>query len=290
MIPSDLLKKIKKVEIKTRRLVQSSLGGQYQSAFKGQGISFSEVRPYQFGDDTRLIDWKVSARMMSPFIKLFEEERELTVILAVDISRSHVFGSVEQTKLDRAAELAAVLGFSAVHSQDKVGLLLFSDQIESFIPPQKGRRHMLRLLRDIYYKKPVGKGTQLSLAAKYLAKALKKKALIFLISDFIDPHFSQNMSFLSRKHDLVPLVLYDRREMNFPNVGLVSLEDPESGERLYVDTRTESGRQSIRDIVYSQILEIERFFATLSIQSLLIDTDSSYMPVLQRYFSTRNKH
>ena len=209
MIPKELIKKVKQLEISTRKIIESTVSGKYQSAFKGKGINFSDLREYQIGDDIRNINWKASARSNSTYTNLYEEERELSVLLIIDISQSGKFGSKVKTKHELAAEIAAILGFAAIKNSDKVGLLLFSDQIETFIPPKKGKDHMLRILRDIYYTEPVGKKTNINEALTYIMNMIKKRSIIFLISDFIDQNYEQQLKVVAKKHDLIPILIQD---------------------------------------------------------------------------------
>ena len=285
MLSKDLVKKIKAIEIKTRRLVSSTFSGSYHSVFKGQGISFANVRDYQSGDDTRFIDWKVTARTGRPYIKEFEEERELTVILMVDLSGSKQFGSHTKTKATIATEIATILGFSAINNQDKVGLLLFSDQVELFIPPKKGKKHMLRLIRDIFFYKPKSKKTNIGVATDYLVKMIKKKAIVFLISDFLDTQLDSALSLISKKHDVVPIALYDPREKSLLNCGIIALEDNETGEYLYLNSNLVQGTYA--NMILSQSLELQRLFKSLKLDFIHLDTSQSYVEPLSHYFSNR---
>lgn len=289
MIPKEILKKIRALEIRTRKVVQNTFSGEYHSVFKGSGISFAEVREYQDGDDIRSIDWKVTARMNSPFVKEFEEERELNVYLLVDLSGSGNFGSIEQTKVEVAAEIAAVLGFSAINNNDKVGLLLFSDQVEKFIPSKKGKDHVLRLLRDIFYFKPKSKKTCINEALATLNKMIKKKSIVFLISDFVDFNYEKSMKLASRKHDLVPIVIEDPKEKALPKAGLVYLEDNETGETMYLDTANEQVRQSYMNMKLAEQLERNRFFKSINVDSITISLDKSFIQPLSAYFLNRVK-
>jgi uncharacterized protein (DUF58 family) len=289
MIPKELLQKIKSIEIRTRRLVNSTFSNEYHSVFKGQGIDFANIREYQPGDDFRFMDWKVTARTGRPHIKEFREERELPVILMYDLSASKDFGSIDQTKAEIAAEVAAVLGFSAVYNQDKVGLLLFSDQIELFIPPKKGKQHMLRLVRDIFCFNPHSKKTDIGVATNYLVKMIKKKAIVFIISDFLDPHVESALSLISRKHDVVPIVLSDPREHQLLNSGILSLEDNETGETLYLNSSLSSIREAYQNIILTQQLELDRVFKSLKMDCIKIDISGSYLLPLSNYFIKRSK-
>ncbi|MGY8783130.1 MAG: DUF58 domain-containing protein, partial [Fidelibacterota bacterium] len=235
MIPSEILKKVKRIELKTRGLVNELFGGEYHSAFKGRGMTFSEVREYQPGDDIRLIDWNVTARSNVPFIKIFEEERELTVYLVVDISASGDFGSNQKFKKELGAEIAAVLGFSAIKNNDKVGVLLFTDIIEKYIIPKKGKGHILRIIQELLNNSPKREKTSLKVAFDYLLKVAKRKSVVFFISDFIDLNYWDSLKIVNRKHDLIGIHLYDEVEYNLPDIGLVKVEDPESKDSFWID-------------------------------------------------------
>ncbi|MFT5170463.1 MAG: hypothetical protein ACI9BD_000230 [Candidatus Marinamargulisbacteria bacterium] len=289
MIPREVLKRIKALEIKTRQIVNTTFTGQYHSVFKGQGISFSEVREYQPGDEVRMIDWKVTARTGKPHIKVFEEERELTVILAVDLSASGTFGSQEKSKVQIAAEIAAVLGFSANNNNDRVGLMLFSDEVEHYIPPKKGRDHIFRILRDIFYFEPKSKRTSIKNAMSFAQRVLKKKAIIFVISDFVDAGYEQVMQTMARKHDLVPIIVEDPRELDIPKCGLVLFEDEETGEQIYLNTNSEENRRAYHNIVLARQLEQDRFFKSRKISAIRINIGSSYLTPLTEYFKLRAK-
>ena len=245
---NELLKKIRKIEIKTKSLSHQIFAGEYHSAFKGRGMAFSEVREYQFGDDVRNMDWNVTARLRSPYIKIFEEEREMTVVLLVDVSPSGIFGTSVKTKRELAAEVAAVLSFSASINNDKVGALFFSSKVEKFIPPKKGRTHLLRILRELLEFKPAGNGTNISEALRFLTNAVKKKCNAFLLSDLLDvdsnsnPNYEEALKIAVNRHDLSVINIYDERERHIPNVGLIRVKDAESGEERWVDTSSRSLR------------------------------------------------
>ncbi|HEX6852393.1 MAG TPA: DUF58 domain-containing protein [Candidatus Polarisedimenticolaceae bacterium] len=236
MIPRELLRRVRRLEIRTRRLVEESLAGSYHSVFKGRGMEFAEVREYEPGDDVRTIDWNVSARMGHPFVKKFSEERELTVVLAVDASGSERFGTGPSTKLRVAAEIGALVAFSAIRNNDRVGLLLFTDRVETFVPPRKGREHGLRVLRDLLAFEPKGRGTSIASALDTLRRAVTKRAVVFLLSDFQDPEFERTLRVVARKHDVVAIAVDDPRELALPDVGLLAVEDPETGTPLLLDT------------------------------------------------------
>ncbi|MBG90817.1 MAG: DUF58 domain-containing protein [Actinobacteria bacterium] len=289
MLPGQISRKVKAIEIKTRQIVSAILSGEYHSVFKGQGLNFAEVRQYQFGDDIRHLDWKVSAKVGDPYVKLYEEERELTVILAVDLSGSGHFGSSGQLKVERAAEIAAVLGFSATRNNDHVGLLLFTDQVERYIPPKKGKNHIFRLLREIFYFKPQHKGTSIRSALDFLLKTQKKKAIIIMISDFIDQDYEQRFQQLHRRHDVLPLIISDEREKKLPKAGIVVLEDQESGELIYVNTHSDDVRQSLKNVTYANQLSQERFFKSIKSEPIYISNQKDYILPLIHYFKHRMK-
>ena len=269
--------------------MNSTFSGGYHSVFKGKGISFSEVREYCPGDDVRLIDWNVTAKVGSPYIKLFEEERELTVMILVDISASGKFGSNDQTKIDSAAEIAAILGFSANKNNDRVGLILFTNEVERYIPPKKGKNHMFRILRDIYYFKPKNKTTSLSSALRFLLNTQHKKSVVFIISDFLDQGFDHMMRLSAKKHDVVPIVIEDPREKDLLNLGHLYLEDEETGETVLINTKSLHFQQAFKNIVYQEQLEKERFFKSINVTPIRISTKGGLMKALQGYFKTRFK-
>ena len=287
MIPKSLLNKVKSIEIQTRKMVESTLSGNYQSAFKGKGINFSDTRDYQVGDDVRSINWKLSARSNSTVVNLFEEERELNVILMVDSSGSSGFGSSQRTKMDVVAEIAAVLGFSAVNHSDKVGLVLFSDQVEHFIPPKKGKQHMMRLIRDIVSFQPTKKGTHIGDALTFVMNTVTKRSVVFVISDFIDHHYQQALSVASRKHDVIPLVVEDDRELNLPDAGIMVLEDQETGELVYVNTSSASVRKAYTNMKYAARLEQERQFKQVGCDWIRFNTNQDYTLPLLQFFKRR---
>ena len=282
-----LLKKVRAIEIRTRGIVNSTFNGHYHSAFKGQGMSFSEVRAYQPGDDVRAIDWKVTARARSPHIKVFEEERDLTVQLMVDISASGNFGSDTLSKVELAAEIAAILGFSAIGNQDKVGLCLFSEDIESYVPPKTGKSHVLRLIRDIFYYKPERKGTRLDKAFDYMLRMMKKRGIVFVISDFLDENFETSFKLLSRRHDVVPIVVRDPRELALSASGIVALEDEETGEVLYLNTSDPAIQGAYKNLAYAHEMSLNRLFKSCKVDPIYVSTTEDYVPALIRYFKRR---
>ncbi len=287
MIPKEILEKVRFIEIQTRHLVNDIFGGEYHSVFKGQGMEFAEVREYLPGDDIRTIDWNVTARYNKPFVKRFEEERELTVVLAVDGSGSSVYGTGPALKNDIAIEIAAVLAFSAIKNNDKVGLLIFSDEVEKFIPPNKGRGHVLRVIRDLLYHEPVGHQTSLDTALEYLLRVLKRRSVIFLLSDFIDEGFDVSLRLTSRKHDLILLRLEDPSERNLPDLGLVKWYDPETGEEAWLDTSSRAVREQFYWRVEERRTQFQDFCRRQSIDLISINTHESYVQPLMKYFSDR---
>jgi len=287
MDTKELLKKVRKIEIKTKRLSNHVFGGEYHSTFKGRGMTFSEVRSYQFGDDVRSIDWNVTARYNEPFVKVFEEERELTMMLLVDISASELFGSGEQYKREVITEIAATLAFSATQNNDKIGLLLFTDELELFIPPKKGRSHVLRIIRELLEFEPKGKRTNIAEALKYVTSVIKKKAIIFVLSDFMDEDYQHTLKIISGKHDVTGIRIYDEREESIPNVGLVQMLDRETNELLMVNT----GSKSVRNSYAAYFKERENYFRESFSKSgagmLSTRVDESYAKKLLVYFKTR---
>ncbi|MEK6800266.1 MAG: DUF58 domain-containing protein [Planctomycetota bacterium] len=289
MIPRELLKKVRQVQIRTSRVVNDIFAGQYHSAFRGRGMEFEEVSPYQIGDDVRLIDWNVSARYGEPFIKKFREERELTVMLVVDASGSGLFGSVEQFKLDVAAELCAVLAFSAIRSNDKVGLILFTDGVEQYVPAKKGTQHVLRIIRELLHHQPRGRGTDIAGALGFLNRVTIRKSVCFLVSDFLASGFEPSLRIARRRHDLIPMVISDPREWTLPNVGFAELEDPETGEVVIVDT----GSRAVREAYAAQGLRRadarQRMFHRMDTEAIEIRTDQPYVEPLVRFFRKRER-
>ena len=287
MIPKEILKKVKRIEIQTRGLVNDIFSGEYHSVFKGRGMEFSEVREYQIGDDIRLIDWNVSARMGHPFVKVFEEERELTVILLVDVSSSADFGTVERMKGEIAIEICALLAFSAIKNNDKVGLIIFTDRIEKFVPPKKGKTHVLRVLRELLYHEPEGKGTDISLALEYLSRIITRRSVVFLVSDFISDDYQKAMQIANKRHDLVAITITDPREIELPNIGLVELEDAETGEIIMLDTADSTIRQTFTRITSNSREERDKNFRSINVDSIDIRTDVSYIEPLIKFFRMR---
>ena len=288
METSDIIKKVRKIEIKTRGLSNHLFAGEYHSAFKGRGMSFSEVREYQYGDDIRNIDWNVTARFDKPYIKVFEEERELTVIILVDVSGSLDFGSEETTKRDFVTEIAACLSFSAISNNDKIGVILFSDKIEKFIPPKKGRQHILRIIRELLTFEPQGNKTDVAQALQYLTSVIKKRSTVFMISDFVCPDFSDALRIAGHKHDLLALNVYDRCEVEeFPNVGLVYMQDAETGKKVLVDTSSRTVRQNLMRAAHERRERLENTFLRAGVQDVAIANGDDYVKPLIKLFKSR---
>jgi uncharacterized protein (DUF58 family) len=311
MIPREILKKIRQIELRTNRLVSETLAGQYHSVFKGQGMNFEEVREYQPGDEVRAIDWNVTARMNHPFVKKFVEERELTLMLVVDLSGSGLFGSGEQSKRELSAEIASVLAFSAIRNNDKVGLILFTDEVEKFMPPRKGRRHVLRVIREILFYEPKRRGTDLNAALEFLSRVTPHRAIAVILSDFLEPHDStritrfnrsslgppQNLAQASytalrqvnRRHDVVAVQITDRYETTLPALGRLVLKDAETGEVLEINTHDARKRSAFAQRQSVAQVELERLFRSARIDSIQLRTDQPYASALGRFFETREK-
>ena len=289
MIPKKIFQKVKRIEIKTRGLVNDLFGGEYHSIFKGRGMTFSEVREYNPGDDIRLIDWNVTARTGSPFIKVFEEERELTVFLLVDISASGEFGTGNQLKKDYCAEIASILGFSAIKNNDKVGLILFSDIIEKYLVPKKGKTHVLRVIRELLYTKPIGSKTSISQALDYLLKVAKRKCVVFLISDFLDNNYLTSLKVVNKKHDLVAIQVLDPAELEFPNLGLLKVEDPETGEMLWIDTSSKKMMNQLKEDINKKQLNFKKKMRKVGIDLVSISTAEDFVDPLLSFFKSREK-
>ena len=289
MIPTKIIKRVKQIEIKTRGLVNELFGGEYHSIFKGKGMTFSEVREYQSGDDIRLIDWNVTARTTTPFVKNFEEERELTVYLMVDISASGEFGSGSQLKRELGTEIAAVLGFSAIKNNDKVGLILFSDSIEKFIFPKKGKSHVLRVIRELLYTDPKNTGTSIGNSLDYLLKVAKRKSVVFIISDFIDSGYNSSLKIVSKKHDLIAIQLYDPAEYKFPNIGLAKVEDPETGEMFWIDTTSKRAMKELQDDIRLKQSKFSKNAKKIGFDLIPVSTDEDFVDPLMSFFKKREK-
>ena len=289
MLPREILKKVKRIEIRTRGLVDSFFGGEYHSSFKGRGMTFSEVREYQPGDDVRLIDWNVTARSGNPFIKVFEEERELTVFLIVDISSSGAFGSENYLKKTVGAEIASVLGFSAIKNNDKVGLILFSNDIVKYIPPKKGKSHVLRVIRELLYTNSEGRGTSIGNALDFVMKVSKRKSVVFLLSDFIDENYWDSLKIVNRKHDFVGIKISDPFEVNFPNVGMLKAEDPETGSVFWIDTSHYSDLKNMNDSNRKKVDSFLKRTKKSGIDIVSISTSNDYIEPLMKFFKKRGK-
>lgn len=287
MEATDLLKKVRKIEIKTRGLSKHIFAGEYHSAFKGKGMAFSEVREYQYGDDIRSIDWNVTARFNHPYVKIFEEERELTVILLIDVSASKEFGTQVQLKQDLITELAAVLSFSAIQNNDKIGVIFFSDKIEKFIPPKKGKTHILRIIRELLDFKPEKKNTDISGALQYFNNVIKKRSVAFVISDFIDENFEDALRIANRKHDVVALRTYDKRETELPSMGLIKMKDAESGKEVWVDTSNKETRNAYKKWWIDTEKKINETFKKSGVDYVYLRTDEDYVRPLLNLFKRR---
>ena len=287
--PKEILKKIRRIELRTRRLVNSVFAGQYHSVFKGRGMNFEEVREYAPGDEIRSIDWNVTARMNAPYIKKFTEERELTVMLVVDVSASGMFGSVELSKRELAAEVASILAFSAINNNDKVGLILFTGCVELFIPPKKGRLHTLRLIREMLYFEPTGRGTDLAGALDYMNRVLPRRSVVFLISDFMAEGFEKSLTVTSRRHDVVAMPVSDPGEDELPDVGIVTLEDAETGEQIDINTSSRSIRRGFHEANENRTLILERLLRTRRIDVVPLSTGKDYLIALRSFFEQRER-
>ena len=289
MISTEVLKKVKKIEIKTRHLVNNLFGGKYQSAFKGQGMIFSEVREYQPGDEIRLIDWNVTAKNNFPYVKIFEEERELSVFLVVDASLSESYGSKLKLKSELGAEIASVLGLSALKNNDKVGLLIFTNIIETFLPPKKGASHILRIISELIKKKPSQKGTDISNALNYILKVINRKSVIFLISDFIDNNFEKSLKILNKKHDVICIKLFDESENNLNDIGLVKLHDSESDEEFWLDTSSQLARNQFQKLRNEKNIEFLNYCKKNNFDIIPISTSSDFVKPIINYLNNRDK-
>ena len=289
MDANELIKKVRKIEIKTRGLSSNIFAGQYHSAFKGRGMAFSEVREYQYGDDVRDIDWNVTARFNKPYVKVFEEERELTVMLMVDMSGSLDFGTAGMYKKDMVAEIAATLAFAAIQNNDKIGAIFFTDRIEKFIPPQKGRKHILYIIREVLGFEPESRQTDLIVPLQYLTNAIKKRCTTFVLSDFIDERdFKSALTIANRKHDVVAIQVYDKRVEELPDVGLMKMVDPESGEDVYVDTSSRKVRALHRKWWIESQVRLRDTFSKSGVDSISVRTDQDYVKALINLFAKRN--
>jgi uncharacterized protein (DUF58 family) len=289
MLPKEIIKKIRRIQIYSTRTVNDVLAGQYRSVFKGRGIEFSEVREYQVGDDIRSVDWNVTARMNRPYVKQFSEERELTVMLLVDASGSGRFGSLAQTKNEIAAEIAALIAYSAIRNNDKVGLIIFTDRVEKFVPPKKGRSHVLRVIREALYFQPEGKKTDITAAVEYLMRIGKRRTVAFLISDFIAAGYEKKLGVANQRHDMIAVQIIDPREVELPPVGLLRLEDPEDGQIVLVNTRNTRFRKQFERLNRKRLADLARKFRSMNIDHVEIWTNSSYVDPLVKFFRMRER-
>ncbi len=288
-IPMSLFKKIRQIEIRTKGLVDSVFGGEYHSAFKGRGIEFREVRPYQIGDDIRSIDWNVSARTGDTFVKVFEEEREQTLMMVVDISGSENFGTDTQFKREVAAEICAVVAFSAIRNNDKVGLLLFSDQVELFVPPKKGQTHVLRLIRDLFAHKPISKATDMQIALDHIMRVLRRRSIVLLISDFLEADFARSLKLVANRHDTIAVHLFDPREESLPEIGLLEVTDAETGERTILDTNSKSFQRQHSEAVMDRRMYLSGMFRQMKLGVIEVNIGEDYVDPLTKFFRHRNK-
>ena len=284
---AELFKKVRRVEIKSKHVSRQLFSGEYHSAFKGKGMSFAEVRPYQYGDDVRFIEWNVTARYREPYVKVFEEERELTIILMIDMSRSDIFGTVKMTKRELVTELSAVLAISANTNNDKVGAVFFTDKIERFIPARKGRSHVLRIIRELIDFEPESKGTDIAGALDFISMAVKRKSIVFLISDFLDLNYEKELGIAARKHDLIGVHVYDKAEMELPDAGLVLVRNPETGDANWMNTSSTKTKAAYRAAFIKKKHYFEQSFQKTGADSMDIRTDQAYLPVLHELFKKR---
>lgn len=289
MLPKEVLENVRRLEIGTKSLVNEIFSGEYHTVFKGRGMEFSEVREYIPGDDIRLIDWNVSARTGSLFVKVFSEERELSMMLVVDMSRSGTFGTSYRMKDEVAIEICALLAFSAMKNNDKVGLLIFTDKVEKFIPPRKGRQHVLRVLREIVYHEPENRGTNINAALEYLLRVIRRNSVVFILSDFMDDGFQKSLRVASSKHDVIAIKVTDNLEMHLPDAGLISLMDAETGEYVVVDTSDERVRNSYAALMQARQDGLEKMFKKINLDHITINTGESYVEPLYKFFRVRAK-
>ena len=289
MLPKEVLENVRRLEIGTKGLVNEIFSGEYHTVFKGRGMEFSEVREYVHGDDIRSIDWNVSARTGSPFVKVFIEERELSMMLVVDMSRSGTFGTAYRMKDEVAIEICALLAFSAMKNNDKVGLLIFTDKVEKFIPPRKGRQHVLRVLREIVYHEPENTGTNINSALEYILRVLRRNSVVFILSDFMDDGYQKSLRVVSSKHDVIAIMVTDKLEMRLPDAGLISLVDAETGENVVVDTSDEKIRNSYFALRQAQQERLEKMFKKINLDHITIKTGESYVEPLYKFFRVRAK-
>ena len=289
MIPTEILKKVKRIELRTRNLVNTIFAGEYHSVFKGRGMAFAEVREYPPGDDVRTIDWNVTARMDDPFVKVFDEERELTVILMVDASASGDFGTVSQMKGEIGAEICALLAFSAIQNNDRVGLIIFTDEVELFIPPKKGKKHVLRVIRELLYFQPSGRGTNIDAALEYLNRVTYRRSVVFLVSDFFASDYEKALRVANRRHDLIAITLEDPREYDLPAIGIVELEDAETGEGILVDFGDAAVREAFQKLTRKERDDRDALFRRMGLDAVNISTQGAYHEPLMQFFRMRAK-
>ncbi len=289
MIPKEILKKVRQIELRTRYLVNTVFSGEYHSVFKGRGVEFAEVREYLPGDDVRTIDWNVTARMGHPFVKVFDEERELTVMLLVDASASGDFGTVARMKGEIGVEMCALLAFSAIQNNDRVGLIIFTDEVERFIPPKKGKKHVLRVIRELYYFQPKGRGTDIASALDYLNRVTTRRSVVFLVSDFFASGYEAALKVANRRHDLVAVTVSDPREMELPDVGIVEVEDAETGEEVLIDTSDVRARRTFMNASEEARSARQRLFRSVGVDRVDVRTDRPYIEPLMRFFEARAK-
>ncbi len=287
MIPRELIRKIRRIEIRTNRMVNDVLAGEYHSVFKGRGVEFEEVREYMHGDDIRTIDWNVTARMGSPYVKRYREERELTVMLVVDASSSSLFGTAEKMKGELAVELSAVLAFSAIKNNDRVGLVLFTDRVEKFIPPKKGKKHVLRLIRELLMFQPAGGSTDIKSAMDFLGKILTRKTVVFLLSDFLNAGYEDTLRMMNNRHDLITISITDPREIEMPPIGFLELQDAETGEIVIIDTYDAKIRQRLADTASADLDRMTKTFKRMRVDHVPVRTDRPYIDPLVRFFQQR---
>jgi uncharacterized protein (DUF58 family) len=289
MLPKEIIRKVRRIEIRTKKLVNDVFSGEYHSIFKGRGMEFEEVREYQPGDDIRIIDWNVTARYGYPFVKKFTEERELTVMLLVDASSSGEFGTAQRMKGEIAAELCSVLAFSAIKNNDKVGMIIFTDEIEKYIPPKKGSSHVLRLIREVLYFKPEHLRTDINCALEFLGRVIKRRCVVFLVSDFLNTGFEKMLSIANKRHDVIAIKIVDPREIELPNVGFIELEDTETGEQILIDTKNPEVRKNFTEFATREQSNLNMAFRSIDLDNIQILTDRSYVEPLMAFFKTRAK-
>jgi len=287
MLPKEIIRKVRRIEIRTKKLVNDIFSGEYHSIFKGRGMEFEEVREYQPGDDVRVIDWNVTARYGHPFVKRFKEERELTVMLLVDASSSGEFGTAQRMKGEIAAELCSVLAFSAIKNNDRVGMIIFTDRVEKYIPPKKGSSHVLRLIREVLHFQPQHPKTDISCALEFLGRVTKRKSVVFLVSDFLSSGYEKMLSITNKKHDLIAIKIADPREIELPNVGFIELEDTETGEQIIIDTKNAAVRKDFQQYVSREKLKLDKGFRSMDLDHIYISTDRSYVEPLMAFFRVR---